>query len=60
MGTEKSKAEKVEQSVEQSVESQFSRDEWVFIAQCVSESTIKAKDAATVANILIKLKEKCK
>ena len=38
----------------------FNQDEWAFITQCVSEATIKAKDAATVANILSKLKENCK
>jgi hypothetical protein len=38
----------------------FNQDEWAFITQCVAEATIKAKDAATVANILSKLKENCK
>lgn len=38
----------------------FNQDEWAFITQCVAEATIKVKDAATVANILSKLKENCK
>ena len=57
MKTENENKESVD---EQKVEPRFNSEEWLFITQCVAEATIKAKDAATVANILSKLKEKCK